>query len=463
MSIDAVNNHNSIDYVSEVVNGGQISAREICETALNNAEKDICGSFITVTRREAISAADRVDKAISNGIRLPLAGITLAVKDNICTAGIRTTCASAALEYFVPSYDATAYERLIAAGCVPIGKTNMDEFAMGSEGSLSHFGITRNPLNPDLIAGGSSSGSAAAVSAKIASVSLGSDTGGSSRQPAGLCALVSMKPTYGRISRQGLVEFAPSMDQICPITHTVKENAMIISVMEGADFKDLSMRRDLDMINPTPESKIPERMGVFIPTGCSAAVVNAVRKASMLFSESGSECEPAELPEQSYAVCVYNALSSVEALSCLARYDGMKYKSADLSSVKDISSAREIRGQCFGKEVKERLALGAAALSVNDAALYRTAVDLRKKIAVETDALFEKYKVIIMPTTKRTSYRFGQYYNEDDADLNLVYANLTGCPAISVPFAGASVQLMAARGEDNALYSAAKFLEDNNS
>ena len=252
--------------IARLVRGGELSAVEVTREFLARAEADPYNAYITVMRDEALRIAECVDSLVADGKgdELPLAGVPVSIKDNICVAGVKNTCASKMLADFTPTYNATVYDRLISAGAVPVGKVNLDEFAIGSDGASSYFGRTINPLGEELIPGGSSSGSAVSVMARQALASLGSDTGGSARVPAALCGLWSLKPTYGAVSRLGLVGMAPSLEQICPMTATLADNKLVFDVIRGVDRKDLTTHREeADFVIPTPERL---RLGVFLPS-----------------------------------------------------------------------------------------------------------------------------------------------------------------------------------------------------
>ena len=370
-----------------------------------------------------------------------LNGIPIAIKDNICMKDKRTTCASRILENFIPPYDATVVERLKKSGASFIGKTNMDEFAMGSSCETSHFGPTKNPWNISYIPGGSSGGSAAAVASGEAICALGSDTGGSIRQPAALCGVVGMKPTYGRVSRYGLVAFASSLDQIGPITRTVEDTALLLNIICGKDERD-STSADV----PVPDFRKAlnrdirdVKIGVYEKglEDCSKAVKENFKKAEDVFAGLGAELIPVDLPHLEYAVADYYIIAPAEASSNLARYDGVRY---GFQQWRDdlMEMYRETRSSGFGNEVKRRILLGTYVLSSGYYdAYYLKAQKVRTLIKEDFDKAFDRVKAIILPTSPAEAFRLGERINDPLkmylSDIFTIPANLAGLPAISVP------------------------------
>jgi len=370
-----------------------------------------------------------------------LNGIPIAIKDNICMKDKRTTCASRILENFIPPYDATVVERLKKSGASFIGKTNMDEFAMGSSCETSHFGPTKNPWNTNYIPGGSSGGSAAAVASGEAICALGSDTGGSIRQPAALCGVVGMKPTYGRVSRYGLVAFASSLDQIGPITRTVEDTALLLNIICGKDERD-STSADI----PVPDFRKAlnrdirdVKIGVYEKglEDCSKAVKENFKKAEDVFAGLGAELIPVDLPHLEYAVADYYIIAPAEASSNLARYDGVRY---GFQQWRDdlMEMYRETRSSGFGNEVKRRILLGTYVLSSGYYdAYYLKAQKVRTLIKEDFDKAFDRVKAIILPTSPAEAFRLGERINDPLkmylSDIFTIPANLAGLPAISVP------------------------------
>lgn len=376
------------------------------------------------------------------GKATPLTGIPIAVKDNICTAGIRTTCASRILENFIPPYESTVTQRLKKAGYILTGKTNMDEFAMGSSTENSAFGVTKNPWDISRIPGGSSGGSAAAVAADECIAALGSDTGGSIRQPAALCGVVGLKPTYGMVSRFGLVAFASSLDQIGPITKTVYDAALIMNFIAGHDPKDSTsapyppkdFTRDLGRDIKGLKIGIPEE---YFIEGTDKEVKDAVLSAVKILEDMGAVAIRISLPHTGYAVATYYILATSEASSNLARYDGVKYglriRGEDL-----IDMYMKTRSEGFGEEVKRRIMLGTYALSSGYyEAYYRKAQQVRTLIKKDFEDAFKSVDVIITPTSPTPAFKIGERISDPLkmylSDIFTISVNLAGIPAISIP------------------------------
>ncbi|GBC62876.1 Asp-tRNA(Asn)/Glu-tRNA(Gln) amidotransferase Gat CAB subunit A [Desulfonema ishimotonii] len=401
-------------------------------------------AYITVAEDLAMARAAAADEAIKAGTASPLTGIPLSVKDLMCTKGLKTTCASKILENFVPPYDATVVEKLNAAGAVIVGKVNMDEFAMGSSTENSAAQITRNPWNPDHIPGGSSGGSAAAVAADMCLGSLGSDTGGSIRQPASHCGVVGMKPTYGRVSRFGLVAFASSLDQIGPLTKNVPDCAMLMNTIAGYDPRDsTSVPKDVPDYTAALEKDI-RGLKIGLPReyyetkGLAPEVETAVRNAVKTLEEMGAECVEVSLPRTEYAVAVYYVIAPCEASSNLARYDGVRYGFRDKEKDALMEMYRSTRSQGFGPEVQRRIILGTYALSAGYYdAYYGKASQVRTLIMEDFKKAFESCDVIVSPVAPTPAFRIGE--NTDDpltmylSDIFTISANLAGIPGISVP------------------------------
>ncbi|MFZ5632579.1 MAG: Asp-tRNA(Asn)/Glu-tRNA(Gln) amidotransferase subunit GatA [Bacillota bacterium] len=424
----------------------EISAEELCRATLARIEKleDKLRAFITITGDLALRQARAVDKRIASGEEIPpLAGIPAAVKDNMCTEGIRTTCASKILYNFVPPYSATVVGKILAEGMVLVGKTNMDEFAMGSSTENSGFFPTSNPWQTGRVPGGSSGGSAVAVTAGEAVVALGSDTGGSIRQPAALCGVVGMKPTYGAVSRYGLVAFASSLDQIGPLARDVTDCALMLNVITGHDPMD-STSAPVDKVDYTAflnkdirglRIGVPgEYMGGGIDPGVRAVIDEALK----VFAGMGAEVEETSLPHSKYAVPAYYLIAPAEASSNLARYDGVRYgyRVEDPEDVVDMFMRTRSRG--FGNEVKRRIMLGTYALSAGYYdAYYLKALKVRTLIKQDFDRAFEKFDVLVSPTSPSTAFRKGEKVDDPLqmylSDITTISINLAGIPAISVP------------------------------
>ncbi|MCX7794244.1 MAG: Asp-tRNA(Asn)/Glu-tRNA(Gln) amidotransferase subunit GatA [Thermodesulfovibrionales bacterium] len=399
-------------------------------------------AYITVTHEEAERLAEAAEKLILKGKATPLTGIPIAIKDNICTSGIRTTCASRILENFIPVYESTVTWRLKEAGYILTGKTNMDEFVMGSSTENSAFYVTKNPWDLSRIPGGSSGGSAAAVAAEECIAALGSDTGGSIRQPAALCGVVGLKPTYGMVSRYGLVAFASSLDQIGPITKTVYDSALIMNFISGHDPKDSTSA-------PYPPKDFTSLLGkdikgirIGIPEeyfieGTDREVKDAVISAVRMLEGIGAQVINISLPHTGYAVATYYILATSEASSNLARYDGVKYglriKGDDL-----IDMYMKTRSEGFGDEVKRRIMLGTYALSSGYyEAYYRKAQQVRTLIKKDFEDAFRKVDVIVTPTSPTPAFKIGEKISDPLqmylSDIFTISVNLAGVPAISIP------------------------------
>ncbi|WP_411680802.1 Asp-tRNA(Asn)/Glu-tRNA(Gln) amidotransferase subunit GatA [Clostridium thailandense] len=402
-------------------------------------------AYITLCEEEAIKSAKAVDEKVRKGEKLGrFAGVPIAIKDNICTDGIKTTCASKMLEDFIPPYDATVIEKLKAEDAVIIGKTNMDEFAMGSSTENSAFMKTKNPWDLKRVPGGSSGGSAAVVAAGIAPVSLGSDTGGSIRQPAAFCGVVGLKPTYGLISRFGLVAFASSLDQIGPFGKTVEDCAMTLEVIAGYDKMDSTSSREeveTDYLNALDGSVKGLKVGVpkeFFGKGLNGEIKASLEKVMEKLKEMGAIVEETTMPITEEGLSSYYIISSAEASSNLDRYDGIRYgyRAKDYESVDDLMAQTRTEG--FGKEVKRRIMLGTYALSSGYYdAYYNRAQKLRKEIRRQFKETLEKYDLILSPTSPVLPFLSGEKSENPMemylADIYTVNINLAGVPALSLP------------------------------
>ena len=410
---------------------------------INKKDKTI-GAYITVTADRAIESAKAFDEGRSSDREIsPLAGIPCGIKDNMCTKGIKTTCASKMLGGYIPPYSAHVVEKLEKSGAVILGKLNMDEFAMGSTTENSAFKVCRNPLDTDRVPGGSSGGSAAAVAAREAVYTLGSDTGGSIRQPASFCGVVGMKPTYGSVSRYGLVAFASSLDQIGPITSTVLDNALVLNAIVGHDKRDAtSVKRvyndfTADIKNGVKGMKIgvPEE---FFGEGISDDVRKAVLAATDTYRALGAELVSVSMPSIDYALSAYYVISSAEASSNLARFDGVRYgyRCDDYSNIDELY--RKSRSEGFGSEVKKRIMLGTFALSSGYYdAYYKKALQVRSLVRKDFDEAFGKCDVIISPVTPTVAYKIGEKTGDSlqmyMGDAYSVPVNIAGIPALTLP------------------------------
>lgn len=436
----------SISQIAERVRSGEVAAADVAEASLARIEAvdDRVRALLTVTPEVARAQATAVDRAIAAGEDAgPLAGVPVAVKDNLCTHGVRTTCGSRILPQFVPPYDATVVARLRGAGAVMVGKANLDEFAMGSSTENSAYGPSRNPWDLDRVPGGSSGGSAAAVAAREAPAALGSDTGGSIRQPASLCGIVGVKPTYGRVSRYGLVAYASSLDQVGPLARSVDDSALLLSVIAGADPRDATC---VDV--PVPDYRAAAaagmrglRIGVpreFFAEGVDPAVGALVRAAVERLCEEGASAEDCSLPSVSYCLSAYYIIAPAEASSNLARYDGVKYGHRAGAHAGHIGLMERTRAEGFGAEVQQRIMIGTYALSAGYYdAYYRRAQQVRTLIRRDFDAAFERFDVLATPTSPTVAFKVGE--KADDplamklADVCTLPVNMAGIPAMSLP------------------------------
>jgi aspartyl-tRNA(Asn)/glutamyl-tRNA(Gln) amidotransferase subunit A len=431
----------------EQLKRGEVSARELTDHHLSRiqAVEPAVHAYLEVTAERARADADRIDGLRAAGEPLPpLAGVPLAIKDNLCTKGIRTTCSSRMLENFVPPYESTVTERLWQAGGVMLGKTNLDEFAMGSSTETSAFGASRNPWNTDKVPGGSSGGSAAAVAAGECVASLGSDTGGSIRQPAAFCGVVGLKPTYGRVSRYGLVAFASSLDQVGPFTTSVADAAELLQVIAGADPRDSTCLKA-----PVPDYRAALsqpvaglRVGIvrecFEAEGLDPQVKASVMAAAAQLEALGCELVDVSCPRFNDGIATYYVIAPSEASANLARYDGVKYgyRAADAASLAEMTARSRAEG--FGDEVQRRILIGTYALSAGYVdAYYKKAQQVRTLIRRDFDRAFDAVDVLLTPTSPTTAFGFGAHAEDPLAmylaDLLTIPANMAGLPAISLP------------------------------
>jgi len=424
----------------------RISVKELIQAYLERIGQinENVNGYLNLNTDQVLTRAEEIDRRLKSSSRVgSLIGIPIAVKDNICTKGLHTTCASRILRPFIPPYDAYVIERLNEEGAIILGKCNMDEFAMGSSTETSYFGPTVNPYAPDRVSGGSSGGSAAVIASQMASGALGSDTGGSIRQPAAFCGVVGLKPTYGRVSRFGLVAYASSLDQIGPITQDVTDCALLLSTISGKDVRDSTC---VDV--PVPDYshflskdirgiRIGKPKEYFIG-GLDPELSEHIRKAVDVLSEIGAHIEDVSLPHTDYAIAAYYLIATAEASSNLARYDGVKYGFRD-EEQRDLRRMYHLtREKGFGAEVKRRIMLGTYALSSGYYdAYYLKALKVRTLIKRDFDLAFQDYDVLITPTTPTPAFRLGENITDPlQMYLNDIYtisANLAGVPAISIP------------------------------
>ncbi|MBF0234132.1 MAG: Asp-tRNA(Asn)/Glu-tRNA(Gln) amidotransferase subunit GatA [Desulfamplus sp.] len=458
------------------------SSVELVNSLLERIEKldGEIGAYITVDSEGARRAAAEADDLLAKGKRAPLLGIPIALKDLLCTKGVKTTCASRILEDFVPEYDATVVSMLKKAGAVIIGKTNLDEFAMGSSTENSGFHITRNPWNRDHVPGGSSGGSAAAVSARMCTAALGTDTGGSIRQPASHCGVVGIKPTYGRVSRYGLVSYASSLDQIGPITRDVMDSALLLNVICGhdsfdstsanvavPDFTSALTRFDTDGLKGMKAGIPKEFLSV---KGLDPDVEKFFNNARNTLEGLGVEMVEVSLPQTDYAVAAYYVIAPSEASSNLARFDGVRYGLRDTSAQDLIDMYKKTKSRGFGAEVQRRIITGTYALSAGYYdAYYGRATRIRAMIRDDFNRAFENCDIIISPVAPTPAFKIGE--NVDDpltmylTDIFTLSTNMAGLPGISVPCGFSAtglpigLQIMATHFDEMALLKAGYGLE----
>ncbi len=426
---------------------GQVSARELVDEHLARikALDKKLHAFLAITADRARGQADQIDKARSSGDTLPpLAGIPFAIKDNLCTKGVRTTCSSRMLREFVPPYESTVTERLWNSGAILLGKTNLDEFAMGSSTETSFFGSTLNPWDATRVPGGSSGGSAAALAAGECIAALGSDTGGSIRQPASFCGVVGLKPTYGRVSRWGLIAFASSLDQVGPFASSVADCAEILQVIAGGDSRDSTCLNDPvpNYLETLGEPLTGLRVGLitecFEQEGLSTQVKESVLLAASQLESLGAELIEIRCPRFADGIATYYVIAPSEASANLARYDGVKYghRSESKDSLTEMTSLSRADG--FGSEVQRRILIGTYALSAGYVdAYYKKAQQVRTLIKRDFENAFQKVDILLTPTSPTTAFKAGAHKDDPLAmylsDLLTIPANLAGLPAISIP------------------------------
>ncbi len=466
----------SVAELSNLIRSREVSAAEVTDAYLARIEETEpeINAYITVTSDEARRDAELADAVIAvEGDDAPiLAGVPYSLKDNIMTAGIRSTCASRMLENFVPPYSATVHEKIGMCGGVLLGKNNLDEFAMGSSSEKSYFGTVRNPIDKTRSAGGSSGGSAAAVSACSTPWSVGTDTGGSTRQPASFCGVVSIKPTSGLVSRFGVAELSSSLDTVCPITRNVYDSALVLGCISGRDERDMTSLDVSEKYTDGIDSGVRGlRVGVFFGSygACSAGCRNSFARSAEKLRKMGATVEEAVIPRTDIILATYLVICSAEASSNLARFDGLKYGySAGGESYAEIMTKSRAEG--FGAEVKKRILAGGYALSSIDGEdYYRSAKAAQAEVCSIVDGLWDKFDLLLMPTSADAAFVIGAH-DADPAkmyasDLFTTIANITGCPAITLPSGGDGclpygVTLMGKRLSEKMLFRAAYALED---
>lgn len=424
----------------------EVSAVEAAQAAIDAIEKKeaTVNSFVTVDKEKALAKAREVQAGIESGIYTnPLAGVPVAIKDNMCTDGMLTTCSSKILGNFVPNYTSEAVRNLLKAGAVILGKTNMDEFAMGSTTETSAFGATKNPWNPEHVPGGSSGGSCAAVAAEECSYALGSDTGGSIRQPSSFCGVTGMKPTYGSVSRYGLIAYGSSLDQIGPVAKDVTDCATILEVIASYDKKDSTSveRKEYDFTSALRDDVKGLKVGIpkdYFGEGLDTEVKDAVLAAAKELEKKGAVLEEFDLSLVEYAIPAYYVIACAEASSNLARFDGVKYgyRTEDFNGLHNMY--KKTRSEGFGTEVKRRIMLGSFVLSSGYYdAYYLKALRTKALIKQAFDKAFEKYDVILGPAAPTTAPRIGESLSDPIkmylGDIYTISVNLAGLPGISIP------------------------------
>ncbi len=468
----------TIHELKDKLAGGETTSVEITEAVLARIDEveEKVEAFITLDRENALASAAAADKA-GGGDDKPLHGIPIALKDVVCTEGLRTTCGSRILDNFVPPYDATLVKRLNDAGAVIVGKLSMDEFAMGSANENCAFGTPRNPWSLDHICGGSSGGSAAAVAADECIASIGSDTGGSIRQPASHCGVVGLKPTYGRVSRYGLIAYASSLDQLGPITKDVKDCALMLQAISGHDRLDSTSvdcpvpdyLASLDRGVKGMKVGIPEE---YFDDGLSPEVEKVVRNGIKVLEEAGAEIVNVSLPHTEYGVAAYYVIAPAEASSNLARFDGVRYGYRNKEAESLLDMYRKSRSEGFGDEVKRRIMIGTYALSSGYYdAYYKKALQVRTRIVNDFKEAFDKCDILVSPVTPTPAWRIGEKVDDPLSvylsDILTISANLSGVPGMSLPCGFSEeglpigIQLQASHFKEEKLLQAASCLEHN--
>lgn len=460
-----------IKKINEKLKNKEIKPIDLVNEAFKRIEETDLNCFITLNKEEAIKQALELEEKEVDNI---LFGLPIAIKDNIITKGLRTTAASHILDDFIPVYDATVISKIKEKNMIIIGKTNMDEFAMGSTGETSYFGNTLNPWNKSLVPGGSSSGSAACVAARITPLSLGTDTGGSIRQPSSFCGLVGLKPTYGRVSRYGIIAFASSLDQVGPITRNVYENALLLNVISGYDKNDLTSSKEQVKDYTSLIGQDVSNLKIAVPNYyMSDTIDKTVRQAVLavidLLKEKGCQIDYVDIDYLEYAIPLYQVIALGEASSNLARYDGVKY-GLKVDNFKNIDELyKNTRSEGFGNEVKRRIMIGSYILSGENANIYYyKALKLRKAMTDNFKKCLAKYDLIIGPTNTDVAYKLGT--KQDDAlksfydDLLTIPVNMSGLPALSLPVGFKNnlpigMHIIGNYFEEDKIYQLASFVE----
>ncbi|MBV6512862.1 MAG: Glutamyl-tRNA(Gln) amidotransferase subunit A [Ignavibacteriaceae bacterium] len=463
--------YRSIAEKQEQIRSGNLSLKDNVSFYLNRIEKlRHLNAFTEVFENEALEAAELAEKKINAGKHGKLAGAVIAIKDVLSIEGKTLTCCSEILKNFKAVYTATSVQKLIAEDAIIIGKTSCDEFAMGSSNENSAFGPVRNPYNPEYVPGGSSGGSAAAVAAHMCDAALGTDTGGSIRQPAAYCGIFGLKPTYSRVSRYGLTAFASSLDSVGPLSRSVEDSALLLEVISGFDRNDsTSVTREISPLYPIPENKSTFTIGLpveYLTADLNPEIRNKVNQAAFELREAGHRIVEVSLPHTPFAIAVYYILATAEASSNLARFDGVRYGYREDSARNPQEMYTASRSKGFGTEVKRRIMLGTYVLSSGYYdAYYRKAQQVRQKIAGDFKEVFSEVDLLLTPTTPGTAFKIGEK-NDDPLEMYLsdIYttsANLAGIPAMSIPFGKAEnglplgIQLLADQFNEGYILQAA--------
>ncbi|XOF32556.1 MAG: Asp-tRNA(Asn)/Glu-tRNA(Gln) amidotransferase subunit GatA [Candidatus Electrothrix sp. YB6] len=467
----------TLQQAKEKLDSREITSLALTESILARIDQveDTVKAYLSLHKDQALAAAEQADKKLEAGQGGMLCGLPLSIKDVLCTATMPTTCGSKILEGFVPPYNATVIEKLKAEDSVLLGKVSMDEFAMGSTNENCAYTVPENPWKPGYVAGGSSGGSAASVAARECLASLGSDTGGSIRQPASLCGVVGMKPTYGRVSRYGLVAFASSLDQIGPLTRDVADCALMLNAIAGYDHRDSTSVNQAvpDYSTALQDGMKGIRVGVpreYFGEGLDPEVEKAVRSGIEMLQDAGAEIMDVSLPHTEYCVAVYYLIAPAEASSNLARYDGVRYGRRDMGADSLLDLYKQTRSQGFGDEVKRRILIGTYALSAGYYdAYYKKASQVRTLITDDFAKAFTECDLLVSPVTPTPAWKIGQKADDPMAlylsDILTISANLAGIPGISVPCGFAAdglpigIQMQASHFHEEILFRAAWNLE----
>ncbi|BDR56445.1 Asp-tRNA(Asn)/Glu-tRNA(Gln) amidotransferase subunit GatA [Xylocopilactobacillus apis] len=469
-------NFENLSEIHQALQKKEISAKDVAEETFKDIEKkeNQISAFITLNKEKALEEAENIDK--SSDFSNFLTGLPIGIKDNIVTKDLTTTAASKMLENFVPIYDAAVIEKLKATGAIIAGKLNMDEFAMGSSTETSAFKVTKNAWDQTKVPGGSSGGAAAAVAAREILASLGTDTGGSIRQPASFNGVVGLKPTYGAVSRWGLIAFSSSLDQIGPITTNVEDNAQLLNAISGHDERDATSANDDktgDYLKDINKGIDGLKIGIvkdYLEEGVQPEIVEAVKKAAEIFEKNGAQVEEVSLPNVHYAVPTYYVIASSEASSNLQRFDGIRYgyRTDHYSDLEELYV--NTRSEGFGKEVKRRIMLGTFSLSAGFYdAYFKKAAEVRTLITQDFKNAFEKYDLLIGPTTPTPAFGIGEKCEDPlqmySNDILTIPVNLAGLPAMSMPNGSVNglpigLQIIANRFNEKTIYRLAKFYEN---